>query len=66
MIPFGLRNAGASYQQAMTLIFHDYMHKILEDYVDCIIAKSVKHEEHVPTLRHNFERMGKYNMCPNP
>lgn len=34
MMPFGLKNVGATYQRAMTLIFHDYMHKILEDYID--------------------------------
>ena len=26
VMPFGLRNAGATYQQAMTAIFHDMMH----------------------------------------
>ena len=26
VMPFGLKNAGATYQQAMTAIFHDMMH----------------------------------------
>ena len=26
VLPFGLKNAGATYQQAMTAIFHDMMH----------------------------------------
>ena len=51
MMPLGLGNLGATYQWAMTLIFHNYKHKILEDYVDDILAKLVKHNEHAPTLR---------------
>ena len=66
MMPFALRNAGATYQRAMTLIFHDYIHKILKDYVDNILATFVKHNEHVPTPRKIFERIRKYNMRLNP
>lgn len=31
VIPFGLKNARATYQRAMTTIFHDMMHTIMED-----------------------------------
>lgn len=50
MMLFGLKNIGASYQCVMTLIFHDYIHKILEDYVDDILAKSIQREDHVTIL----------------
>ena len=40
MMPFGLKNAGATYQREMTAIFHDLIHKTLEDYVDDILVKS--------------------------
>lgn len=44
IMPFELKNVGATYQRAMKLIFHDYIHKILEDlYVDDILAKSLTH-----------------------
>ncbi|GLJ23982.1 hypothetical protein SUGI_0456270 [Cryptomeria japonica] len=66
MMPFGLKNAGATYQRAMTLIFHDYMHKILEDYVDDILAKSFLCMDHVKVLRQIFERIRKYHMRLNP
>lgn len=40
-IAFGLKNTSGTYQCAMTHIFHDYMHTILEDYFDDILAKSI-------------------------
>ena len=46
VMPFGLKNAGATYQQAMTAIFHDMMHQELEDYMDDIVVKLRKREEH--------------------
>ena len=46
-MPFGLKNAGATYQRAMTAIFHDMMHEELEDYVDDIVVKSKQKKDHV-------------------
>ena len=46
VMPFGLKNAGATYQRAMTAIFHDMMHQELKDYVDDIVVKSRRREEH--------------------
>ncbi|XP_065623457.1 uncharacterized protein LOC136064917 [Quercus suber] len=40
VMPFGLKNARATYQQTITAIFHDMMHKEMEDYVDDIVVKS--------------------------
>ena len=40
VMPFGLKNAGATYQQAMMAIFYDMMHQELEDYMDDIVVKS--------------------------
>ena len=40
IMPFGFKNAGAIYQRAITAIFHDMMHKEIEDYVDDIVVKS--------------------------
>lgn len=46
-MPFGLKNAGATYQRAMTTIFHDMFHELIEDYVDDIVVKSKTRDEHV-------------------
>ncbi|PKI75847.1 hypothetical protein CRG98_003762 [Punica granatum] len=37
VMPFGLKNAGATYQRAMVTLFHDMMHKEIEVYVDDIV-----------------------------
>uniref|UniRef100_A0A2N9E8D5 Integrase catalytic domain-containing protein n=1 Tax=Fagus sylvatica TaxID=28930 RepID=A0A2N9E8D5_FAGSY len=51
VMPFGLKNAGATYQRTMTAMFHDMMHKEIEDYVDDIVVKSKKREDHLRILR---------------
>lgn len=40
VMPLGLENTGATYQRAMTTLFHDMMHKEMEVYVDDMISKS--------------------------
>jgi hypothetical protein len=64
-MPFGLNNAGATYQRAMVTLFHDMMHREVEVYVDDILAKSKKEEDHVQVLRRLFERLQKYQLKLN-
>ena len=66
MMPFGLKNVGAMYQRAMTAIFHNMMHRELEDYVDDIVIKSKTRESHARTLKKVFERCRHYKLCMNP
>ena len=40
VMPFGLKNAGATYQRAMGALFHDMIHHEIEVYVDDMIARS--------------------------
>ncbi|RDX86766.1 Retrovirus-related Pol polyprotein from transposon 17.6, partial [Mucuna pruriens] len=54
--PFGLKNAGATYQYAMVALFHDMMHKEIEIYVDDMIAKSRIEKEHINNLQKLFGR----------
>ena len=56
VMPFSLKNAGATYQRTMTTMFHDMMHKEIEDYVDDIVVKSKKREDHLGILRKVFDR----------
>ena len=56
-MPFGLKNASATYQQAATTLLHDLIHKEVEVYVDDMIVKSKDHERHIPDLWKFFERI---------
>ncbi|RVW88228.1 Retrovirus-related Pol polyprotein from transposon 297 [Vitis vinifera] len=40
IMPFGLKNARATYQRVVTTLFHDMMHRDVEVYVDDMIVKS--------------------------
>ncbi|XP_027927761.1 uncharacterized protein LOC114184644 [Vigna unguiculata] len=65
-MPFGRKNARATYQRAMVALFHDMMHKEIEVYVDDMIAKSKSEEEHLVNLRRLFERLQKFKLRLNP
>ncbi|XP_038999487.1 uncharacterized protein LOC120125050, partial [Hibiscus syriacus] len=66
VMPFGLKNAGATYQRAMVTLFHDMMHKEIEVYVDDMIVKAKTEEEHVENLRKLFQRLKKCQLKLNP
>ncbi|XP_060210755.1 uncharacterized protein LOC132637725 [Lycium barbarum] len=66
VMPFGLKNAGATYMRAMTTILHNMMHREIEVYVDDVIIKSKTQADHVRDLRNFFERLRKYNLKLNP
>ena len=66
VMPFGLKNVGATYQRAMVALFHDMMHKEIEVYVDDMITKSTFEEEHLVNLKKLFERLRKYKLRLNP
>jgi uncharacterized membrane-anchored protein YjiN (DUF445 family) len=65
-MPFGLKNAGATYQQAMTTIFQEMMHTFMEDYVDDLLEKSYTKKGHLEILDKIFTRLEKFNAQLNP
>ncbi|RVX20075.1 Transposon Ty3-I Gag-Pol polyprotein [Vitis vinifera] len=60
VMPFGLKNAGATYQRAMQKIFNDMLHKNVECYVDDLKVKYRKREYHLRDLRMVFDRLRRY------
>uniref|UniRef100_A0A2N9GBA7 Integrase catalytic domain-containing protein n=1 Tax=Fagus sylvatica TaxID=28930 RepID=A0A2N9GBA7_FAGSY len=66
VMPFGLKNAGATYQRTMTAMFHDMMHREIEDYVDDIVVKSKMRRDHFGILKKVFERCRLYKLKINP
>ena len=63
---FGLKNADATYQRAMNLIFHDLLGVILEVYIDDIVTKLAGLGNHLADLRLALERMRRYGLKMNP
>lgn len=41
VIPFGLKNPGATYRRAMAMLFYDIIHREKKVYVDGLIIKSM-------------------------
>jgi hypothetical protein len=66
VMTFGLKNAGATYQRAMNLIFHDLLGIIVEVYIDDIVVKSASLNSHLADLRLAFEKMRRYGLKMNP
>ena len=66
VMPFALKNAGATYQQVATTLLHDLIHKEVEVYVDDMIVKSKDCEWHIQALRKFFKRIRFYKLQLNP
>ncbi|RVW66485.1 Retrovirus-related Pol polyprotein from transposon 17.6 [Vitis vinifera] len=66
VMPFGLKNAGATYQRAATTLFHDMMHRDVEVYVDDMIVKSRDRSDHLAALERFFERIRQFRLRLNP
>ena len=64
-MPFGLKNASATYERAMQKIFDDILHKNIECYIDDLVVKTKKKEDHIQDLRMVFERLRKYQLKMN-
>ena len=66
VMPFGLKNVGATYQHTMTTIFHDMMQQEMENYVDDIMVKLKSKEGHFQLLERVFEQCTIYKLRMNP
>ena len=64
-MPFGLKNAGATYQRTTTTIFHDMMHQDVKVYVDDMIVKSRDRADHLAALERFFERIRQFRLRLN-
>ena len=62
VMTFGLKNAGATYQRAMNLIFHELLGNTVEIYIDGIVVKSAEFSSHIADLRKAFDKMRQYGL----
>ena len=65
-MPFGLKNAGATYQRLVNMMFKDQIGKTMEVYIDDMVVKSRRAEDHVKHLQTAFSILEQYNMKLNP
>ncbi|CAL2271628.1 unnamed protein product [Prunus armeniaca] len=65
VMPFGLRNAGATYQRAMNSVIHDMIGHSLEVYIDDVVIKSPEEGNHMTNLRKAFLRMRQHKLKMN-
>lgn len=63
-MPFGLRNAGQTFQRFMNEIFSDL--KFVFVYLDDILVASASHKQHLEHLRIIFERLNEYGINIKP
>ena len=65
-MPFGLKNAGATYQRTMQRCLHDQLGRNVHAYVDDIAVMSKKKETLISDLEETFANLRKYNIMLNP
>ena len=66
MMPFGLKNAGATYQRLMNKMFAHQLGRNVQVYVDDMLVKSVRENDHLCDLQETFNTLRSYNMKLNP
>ena len=66
VMPFGLKNAGATYQRLVNRMFQKQIGATMEVYIDDMLVKSTPAGLHIAHLSEAFQILRKYNMKLNP
>ena len=65
IMPFGLKNAGSTYQRMMTRMFEPQLGKTIEVYIDDMVVKSKVTSEHMKDLGNILEILRKHKLRLN-
>jgi len=65
VMPFGLKNAGATYQRLVHHMFFHHIGRNVEVYVDDMLVKDKDKANHLDDLKETFSTLHKYNMKLN-
>ena len=65
-MPFGLKNAGATYQRLMDKVLTPMLGRNVQAYVDDMVVTSQQREQHVTDLEELFTMIAKYRLKLNP
>ena len=66
VMPFGLKNAGATYQRLVNRMFQKQIGATMEVYIDDMLVKSTAAKYHIAHLSEAFQILRNYNMKLNP
>ena len=66
VMPFGLKNAGATYQRLVNHMFRPQIGRNVEVHVDDMLVKSLDEGSHLDNLQETFETLRRYKMKLNP
>ena len=66
VMPFGLKNAEATYQRLVNKMFSKQIRRNMEVYVDDILVKSKEEPAHLDDLKETFAMLRQYQMKLNP
>ena len=66
VMPFGLKNVGATYQRLVNHMFRPQIGQNIKVYVDDMLVKSQDEEIHLDDLQETFDTLHQYNMKLNP
>ena len=64
-MPFGLKNVGATYQRLMNKMFTNQIKRNVQVYVDDMLVKSRREDDHLEDLKETFDTLRSYNMKLN-
>lgn len=64
-MPFGLKNAGATYKRLVNKMYEHQIGKSMEVYIDDMLFKSLRAEDHLTHLQETFDILKSYNMKLN-
>ena len=66
VMPFGLKNAGATYQRLVNKMFGQQISRNMEVYVDDMLVKSKEELAHLDNLKETFATLKTHQMRLNP
>ena len=65
-MPFGLKNAKATYRRLMNKMFAHQIGRNVQVYVNDMLIKGVREDDHLSDLQETFNMLRTYNMKLNP
>ncbi|KAK0606301.1 hypothetical protein LWI29_036327 [Acer saccharum] len=62
VMPFGLKNTGATYQRLVNKMFAKMLGSTMEVYIDDMLVKSLVAQQHIDHLRQSFDVLDQYGI----